>query len=166
MIISSTIIHRVPTWWSPSLFGFTGGFRCWISISLDWTWCPWLWPASSPDITPLDFFLWGYVKTKVYKHEITNIDDLKTKITDAVASVRPEMLVNTWNEVKIRLQMLRENGGRHVEGQILFFYWNMCKFCTAIKLLFLNKQVCYFINFKHRYFLKDKSKMLHSNFTC
>ena len=32
------------------------------------------------------------------------------------ASSRPEMLVNTWNEVKIRLEMLRENGGRHVEG--------------------------------------------------
>ena len=61
-------------------------------------------------------FLLGYVKTKVYKHEITDIDDLKTKITEAVASVRPEMLVNTWNEVKIRLEMLRENGGRHVEG--------------------------------------------------
>lgn len=74
------------------------------------------WPARSPDITPLDFFLWGYVKTKVYKHKITDIDDLKTKITEAVASVRPEMLVNTWNEVKIRLEMLRENGGRHVEG--------------------------------------------------
>ena len=64
----------------------------------------------------LGFFLWGYVKTKVYKHKITDIDDLKTKITEAVASVRPEMLVNTWNEVKIRLEMLRENGGRHVEG--------------------------------------------------
>ena len=65
---------------------------------------------------PWFFFLWGYVKTKVYKHEITDIDDLKTKITEAVASVRLEMLVNTWNEVKIRLEMLRENGGRHVEG--------------------------------------------------
>jgi hypothetical protein len=24
------------------------------------------WPPRSPDITPLDFFLWGYVKDKVY----------------------------------------------------------------------------------------------------
>ena len=74
------------------------------------------WPARSPDITPLDFFLWGYVKTKVFKSEIKDIDDLKTKITEAVASVRPEMLVNTWKEVKSRLEMLAENGGRHVEG--------------------------------------------------
>ena len=25
------------------------------------------WPPRSPDITPCDFFLWGYVKSKVYK---------------------------------------------------------------------------------------------------
>ena len=24
------------------------------------------WPARSPDLTPLDFFLWGYMKSKVY----------------------------------------------------------------------------------------------------
>ena len=28
---------------------------------------PTFWPARSPDITPLDFFLFGYVKTKVFK---------------------------------------------------------------------------------------------------
>ena len=28
----------------------------------------------SPDLAPLDFFLWGFVKTKVYT---SNIDDLK-----------------------------------------------------------------------------------------
>ena len=74
------------------------------------------WPARSPDITPLDFFLWGYVKTKVFKSEIKDIDDLKTKIIEVEASVRPEMLVKTWKEVKSRLEMLAENGGRHVEG--------------------------------------------------
>ena len=77
---------------------------------------PTLWPARSPDITPLDFFLWGYVKTNVFKSEIKDIDDLKTKIIEAVASVRPQMLANTWKEVKSRLEMLAENGGRHVEG--------------------------------------------------
>ena len=76
---------------------------------------PTLWPAQSPDITPLDFFL-GYFKTKVFKNEIKDIDDLKTKINEAVASVQPEMLVKTWKEVKSRLKMLAENGGRHVEG--------------------------------------------------
>ena len=77
---------------------------------------PTLWPDRSPDITPLDFFLLSYVKTKVFKSEIKDFDDLKTKINEAVASVYEEMLVKTWKEVKSRLKMLAENGGRHVEG--------------------------------------------------
>ena len=26
------------------------------------------WPARSPDLSPCDFFLWGYLKEKVFKH--------------------------------------------------------------------------------------------------
>ena len=70
----------------------------------------------SPDLTPLDFFLLSYVKTKVFKSEIKDFDYLKTKINEAVASVYEEMLVKTWKEVKSRLKMLAENGGRHVKG--------------------------------------------------
>ena len=33
--------------------------------------------ARSPDLTPLDFFLWGYVKQKVYQQPIKDVDDLK-----------------------------------------------------------------------------------------
>ncbi len=54
-----------------------------------------------------------YVKTKVFKSEIKDIDDLKTKIIEAVASVRPEMLVKT--KIDSRLEILAENGVRHVE---------------------------------------------------
>ena len=37
-----------------------------------------LWPPRSPDLTPLDFFLWGFVKGKVYYPPLTtSIKDLK-----------------------------------------------------------------------------------------
>ena len=39
------------------------------------------WPPCSPDITPLDFFLWGYVKDIVYRTQIRDITDLKQRIT-------------------------------------------------------------------------------------
>ena len=29
------------------------------------------WPPRSPGINPLDFFLWGYVKTEVFKTPVT-----------------------------------------------------------------------------------------------
>ena len=65
---------------------------------------PTLWPAQSPDITPLVFFLLGYVKTKVFKSEIKDIDDLKTKIIEAVTSVQPEMLVKTLKENQVQTE--------------------------------------------------------------
>ena len=48
--------------------------------------------------------------------EVSDIDELKTRIIQAVASVEQAMLVNTWNELKKRLVLLTEYGGKHVEG--------------------------------------------------
>ena len=69
----------------------------------------------SPDVTPLDFFLWGYVKTIVYKSTVRDIRELRHRIQLAVASVADRMLMNTCRELKARLEKLRDNGGVHVE---------------------------------------------------
>ena len=42
---------------------------------------PTAWPPRSPDITPLDFFLWGYVKNKVFSTPVPDITNLKARIT-------------------------------------------------------------------------------------
>jgi hypothetical protein len=49
------------------------------------------WPPRSLDITPLDFFLWGYVKDIAYKTPVTTLDELKLRII----AVTPQMLENT-----------------------------------------------------------------------
>ena len=72
---------------------------------------PIVWPARSPDITPLDFFLWGYVKAKVFRTPVESVDELKERIREAVDSVRAEMLANTWRELRVRLVKLLENEG-------------------------------------------------------
>jgi hypothetical protein len=38
------------------------------------------WPAHSPDLAPCDFFLWGYLKSKVYTHRPENLQALKDTI--------------------------------------------------------------------------------------
>ena len=53
------------------------------------------WPPRSPDITPLDFFLWGYVKDRVYATQVPDLETLKRRITEAIANVTTEMLQNT-----------------------------------------------------------------------
>jgi hypothetical protein len=54
------------------------------------------WPPRSPDITPLDFFLWGYVKDKVFSTPVPDITNLKARITEAFATITEDMLENTW----------------------------------------------------------------------
>lgn len=49
------------------------------------------WPARSCDLTPLDFFLWGYAKDRVYANNPQNLEQLKTNIREAMAEILPEM---------------------------------------------------------------------------
>jgi len=58
---------------------------------------PLQWPPRSPDLTPLDFFLWGYLKNNVYAEQSTSLDDLKERITSACKTVTSEMLKSVFN---------------------------------------------------------------------
>jgi len=75
------------------------------------------WPPRSPDITPppLDFFLWRYVKHKVFSTPVPDITSLKARITDAFAIITEDTLENTWREIDYRLDVLRATKGAHVE---------------------------------------------------
>ena len=73
------------------------------------------WPPRSPDLTPLDFFLWGYVKDLVYQVRINDLAHLKTRITNAINSVTPEMLGRVWQEWEYRLDICRATNGSHIE---------------------------------------------------
>jgi len=54
------------------------------------------WPPRSPDLTVFDFFLWGYVKDRVYVPPLpATVDELQEGITAAVNSVTPDMCVYT-----------------------------------------------------------------------
>ncbi|GBM89282.1 hypothetical protein AVEN_88451-1 [Araneus ventricosus] len=57
------------------------------------------WPPRSPDITELNIFLWGFVKDIVYRRKVSNINDLKARITTRIAAVDADMLARTWHEI-------------------------------------------------------------------
>ncbi|GBN74972.1 hypothetical protein AVEN_211042-1 [Araneus ventricosus] len=50
------------------------------------------WPPSSPDLTPMDVFLWGYLKQQVYETPPPSLQDFQRRITDACANVTSAML--------------------------------------------------------------------------
>ncbi|XP_003246904.1 uncharacterized protein LOC100570164 [Acyrthosiphon pisum] len=74
------------------------------------------WPPRSPDLTPLDFFLWGHLKNVVYSIPPSNVQDLKNKIVNACAELqREQILAATQTEVMRRLQSCMENDGLNFE---------------------------------------------------
>ena len=73
------------------------------------------WPPRSPDITPLDFFLWGCVKDRVYRTPVRDVETLQSRQIEVLATVNEEMLENTWREIEYRLDILRATNGAHVE---------------------------------------------------
>ena len=48
-------------------------------------------PPRSPDINPLDFYLWGRLKTLVYATEIPNVAALQQRIENGCTTVRNEV---------------------------------------------------------------------------
>ena len=74
------------------------------------------WPARSPDITPLDFFLWGRLKEMVYGHRpFQDIDHLEAVITNCVQEITPDMIRATVGEMTRRTVVCMEKEGGHVE---------------------------------------------------
>lgn len=73
------------------------------------------WPARSPDLTPLDFFLWGHLKDLVFVTPPENIDDLRVRIRNACQSIPQDMLINAARSVNRRCQICIANNGLHIE---------------------------------------------------
>ena len=54
-------------------------------------------PLRLPDLTSLDFFLWGYVMDQVYSTRKAALDDLKLRIHLAIQNVTIDMQCNNNN---------------------------------------------------------------------
>ena len=50
----------------------------------------------SPDLTPLDFFGWGYIKSFVYRTRVRDLTDLRNRIREAVFTITPDTLANVF----------------------------------------------------------------------
>ena len=76
------------------------------------------WPARSPDLSPLDFWPWGYLKYTVYANAVTTLDEPRQAITDEMQAIPATMVHSATLGVvqKARLLLLIDGlqlGSRH-----------------------------------------------------
>ena len=70
----------------------------------------------TPDATPCDLFLWGYVKDQVYVPPLpASIMELKVRIRTATETITADMRHTVWNELDYRVDVCRITKGAHIE---------------------------------------------------
>ncbi|GFW96643.1 transposable element Tc3 transposase [Trichonephila clavipes] len=69
------------------------------------------WHPRSCDLTPLDYFLWGYVKSLVYADKPPTLDRLEDNIRRVIADIRPQMLEKVIENWTSRLDYIRASRG-------------------------------------------------------
>ncbi|GFT93628.1 transposable element Tcb2 transposase [Trichonephila clavipes] len=65
------------------------------------------WPPRSCDLTPLDYFLWGYVKSLVYADKPQTLHHLEDNIRRVITNIRPQMLEKVIENWTSRLDCIR-----------------------------------------------------------
>lgn len=73
------------------------------------------WPPRSPDLTPLDFFLWGHLKNVVYKSKPNDIQELKERIRQEINNISQETIAKVQQEFIARLGHCQAQEGLQFE---------------------------------------------------
>ena len=76
---------------------------------------PLIWPLCSPDLTPPDFLLWGYIKYVVFAQRPTTREDLMERIWRACAAISRETLLKTVDGFERRLRLCLQANGEQFE---------------------------------------------------
>jgi hypothetical protein len=73
-------------------------------------------PPGSPDLTPMDFFSWRFVKDSACVRPLpTALYELKTRIRQACANIDQAILHNVWQQVEYRFHVAPATRGAHIE---------------------------------------------------
>ena len=76
------------------------------------------WSARSPDLNPRDFFLWGYLKSKVYSNRPQSIEQLKDAINQEITAIPHEMTRRVTDNFREHLRQCVDNNGSHLTDLI------------------------------------------------
>ena len=80
-----------------------------------------LWPTHSPDSNSCDFFLWGFLKEKVFQRGPENVAQLRAHIMKLCRALSEDLCRKVVTNARVRLQeVVRQNGG-HID---MFFIRN------------------------------------------
>ncbi|EZA54457.1 hypothetical protein X777_05723 [Ooceraea biroi] len=102
---------------------FSVDVRQWLHRRFPYQWvgrgpdAPVPWPARSPDLNPVDFYLWGHMKELVYATPVETRDGLWQRVQKAADAVRngPGVFERVRASTHRRAIACIRSGGKHFE---------------------------------------------------
>ena len=78
---------------------------------------PIAWPPRSPDLTPMDYYLWGHMKTLVYETKVDSRAALRRRVFAAAQHIRnhPHNISSATESLLIRAENCIATAGGHFE---------------------------------------------------
>jgi hypothetical protein len=75
------------------------------------------WPPRSPDLNPMDYCVWGHVKSLVYTSAVDTVEELEDRIEGACQQIRnePGVFERIRNSMRRRVQCCVQMQGQHFE---------------------------------------------------
>lgn len=100
------------------------------------------WPAQSPDLSPLVFWLWGHLKSLVYSAPITDLEILQQQVEKVSQEIRmkPGMTDRVHMFVRWRAESCVEMYGNHIEHLL----WRSHEHCPYLSRHWLTENFCSF----------------------
>jgi hypothetical protein len=77
-----------------------------------------LWPPPSPDLSPPDYYLWGFLKENVYKNNRHILEELKENADLCTSKITAENLSQVASDMRKRVNECIAERGRHFQHLI------------------------------------------------
>jgi inhibitor of nuclear factor kappa-B kinase subunit alpha len=89
--------------------------QAWLTMNVPYHWSPDLWPPSSPDCNPLDYYVWGVVEREVNKSYHNTLHEVKIAITAVMQQLDKDVVAKSCHAFRSRLEAVVAAKGGHIE---------------------------------------------------
>ena len=70
------------------------------------------WPPNSPDLNPLDYFVWNEIENRLKSKKFSNRDDLIKKIKEVIREIPRKSIRDSFEKFRSRIYALEKNRGQ------------------------------------------------------
>jgi len=126
------------------------------------------WPPRSPDLWPLDFFLWVYRKGLLYSRKIRDLDHLQRWITAACIAAMSTKLKRMWQHWATGLRVYLDHNSEHVENTLSNGIFPRCSKQTGHCIYVIRKRLTFknSLSFNPQISCRYRDSYLPRSITC